>query len=166
MDAEQAREWHVFEQEASRQLRAGEWTLRLSIMPSFSDWTVAGVTFRNQVVVRRWLREEDSCKFATPIERLRHPHVLTPTINESIEQVSKAEVDALTSGLDALAIAIRPQHERITLDGTKFGLVVHRASCWIEVHWSVAPTEWTELSLWFEETLKRLRQMTANDSAC
>lgn len=158
MDAEQAREWHAFEQEASRQLLAGEWTLRLSIMPSFSDWTVAGITFRNQVVVRRWLREEDSCKFATPVERLRHAAALRPTIMENATSIDAHAVASILNSLSALRTPLLPEEDSITLDGTGFEVLAQRGGH-LHLCWNRLPHEWAPVKTWFDTVWEQLHTL-------
>lgn len=158
MDAEQAREWHVFEQEASRQLRAGDWTLRLSIMPSFSDWTVAGITFRNQVVVRRWMREEDSCKFATPVERLRHAAALRPIITENATSIDAHAAASILNSLSALRTPLLPEEHSSTLDGTAFEVLAQRGGR-LHLRWNRLPHEWAPIKTWFDTTWDHLNTL-------
>lgn len=124
-------------------LAEGKWRLRLSVEPSFDPPVVLGIEqggpnnatgepMSSRVVYRTWDRVADEDKFRSPVERLRHPRELPPTIIERTAEISEAQIASVPSPLTETRVPMPPITEPIVvLDGVGFELMIdslpHRA---------------------------------------
>lgn len=149
-------EFRDVEEHALRELRAGDWDLRLERMPSFSDVEVVGVT-GSRVTYRVWRWRTDVEKFRSPVERMRHGAVVTPTVEQWHREASddrwRVWLDVLRSVLE-MAPA---RDNRIGLDGTSCGVYAWLGATSVAVEWRERPAAEREaLEQWFEGAWRKL----------
>jgi hypothetical protein len=155
VDREHQQEWHSLEQQACGLLRDGDWYLRLAVLPSFTDPHILGLRGwprgSSQVIWRRWRRDVDAEKLRNPVERLRHPRRLVPTIEEKQSIFDAARARDLVDGVSKLSIPVIPQATSIGLDGTGYELLAKDGNHSINLRWrEAAPREWLPIMKWFE----------------
>ena len=162
MDSEQHQEWYALQRAGKEALNVGDlWILRLVHEPSFDDHHVIGIQrvtrrFPDRlrehgfdVFARTWRRSEDSRKLETPIERLKHPRPLVPTIEERRVPVESAVPQRLLLELDKISVPMFPFEFPDGLDGTGYELSdAQNTLRW----WSTYPKTWEPLVMWWLST--------------
>lgn len=161
MDLEQRQEWDKLEVDAMRLVRAGNWYLRLGVFPSFSDPQVLGLRgsrhHSSKVVWRKWCRAADAEKLRSPVERLRHPPQLAPTVEERQAIFDSLRAGALIEALSQLALPLVPPATSIGLDGTRYEVLARDGSHSVHLQWwEDTPREWHSLMRWFEAAWRDL----------
>lgn len=172
MDAEQHAEWQALRNEAHAALCAGDWMLRLGVFPAFHAPEVIGIGTASRRVVRdrklrsetlhqlrsrRWSLAEDAEKVRTPVERLRHPRQLIPTIVTRSVFVERELIQQYTSPLASISIPAFPMCEAAGTDGVSYTLFTTSFSHTLELRWwHDHPEQWRPLMAWFDQTRKRL----------
>ena len=160
MDGEQQAELGRLETSAMSRLRDGDWKLRLGMYPAFEDCVMLGSRFQGSdwtVVERVWRRVEDSEKFRSPVERLRHPRVLQPTIRERSVGCTRSFAAALLSQLEDLQVPVLPPSRVIGTDGIEFELFGSVGfHCAHFRWWQDRPAEWMPLMNWFESAWRAI----------
>lgn len=161
MDAEQVKEWQQFRANATETLRNNSFHpkntikfLQLLILPSFtasSSFEILKVWNQpNEYIFlqNQWNLEADLEKFRTPIERLKYPPRLSPTIENISQPASNEFIQKLLVGLEAIRLPLQSQSKTMGLDGTTFELNLYGNSwsvsyCW----WDKPPAEWNGLNV-------------------
>jgi hypothetical protein len=164
MDAEQLKEWIDFERRAIQLVRKGNVPDEIGVMrlfqvlilPSF-DEAVSWDVCREQstsgdrryfAVQTRWKRQVDMKMFETPVERLRHPKALYPTLGANTFEISSDAVERFLDKLRTATIPAYVEAKSIGADGTRYELsfddyfVGARYSWWEE-----PPDEWKEIGV-------------------
>lgn len=154
IDREQHAEFRALRDAAGERLRAGTWRLRLDMQPSFEDCWAIGV-IGDTTTARRWDRSADADKLRNPIERLKHPRTLTPTIVEHAAASQPGAIDRLLAGLADVRIPLNVLPDHITLDGVIFA-VHSTARASLSLSWNTQPGPWKPLALWFAQTWREL----------
>ena len=138
-------------------------------LPSFSDHTRTTL-YRPKIVdsnkdsfitVTTWNREADLAKLSDPIERLRHPKDLEPTITEicitlDSNAVSKAVFDLSRISLDS----ILPDERVIGLDGTGYRFSFSSGYFSLDLSWWCNhPVIWQDSTKEIETIISNLENM-------
>ncbi len=95
-----------------------------------------------------WRSDLDLSRLRTPVERLRHPKDLAPTIEDGSLWLTDADVEGFRERLRGICVPLYPRpSNRIVCDGTGFEL------CWDETlygtslrWWEDGPSEWRPLT--------------------
>lgn len=160
VEPEQWQEFQKLQAEAARRLDDGDWVLRLSVWPAFDDWRVLGVRRVKrgvEVVGRRWWRGDDAAKFVSPVERMRWPRVLVPTVDERSTMAEEGLIDELLTTLGGVMLSIAPVSSMIGLDGVRYALSVQDAMIAARLRWWEGhPEAWRPLMVYFGEAWRRL----------
>ena len=86
--------------------------------------------------VSTWRRDTDLDKLRDPIERLRHPKLLKPTIEEINKQISKDKVDQITSSLSRIPLpSLLPNENTIGFDGTRYRFSFDQGYYSLDLQW-------------------------------
>lgn len=174
MDREQHDEWSTLERSARDALNAGNWVVRLGMFPSFSEAWMIGIKPYNrrrpdrtrdvglEVCCRMWRRHEDAEKLRTPVERLRHPRPLAPTIQSTAATIEREQVDRIEASLEHIRIPVLPSLEVVGLDGTTYELAARGSMHGSEFQWwSHPPEAWSPLVEWWKGTWATLLDVLA-----
>jgi len=164
VDREQHEEWLAFRQAAEHVLRDAvippSCRVRLVVqfleLPAFTicrsyelyHETPRRRAPRYQAVEITWRLDEDIERFRTPVERLRHPRDLRPTIERRDGVLSSDDVSALLDELRSLRLPIVPGKPAFGVDGVRYELrlgdhyAVTRLQWWVEppVGWEILPS--------------------------
>lgn len=155
MDLEQGKELQKLTQRAHAALCADSWRLRLAVLPSFDNSLVVGV-LRDRptsIVARIWQRHQDLRKLTSPVERLKHPATLEPTVTEMCVDDLNAVAENSLRCLHDLHLVTLPAHRRISLDGTRHSLLVSDSNFELNLSWTTpGPDEWRPVADWFDQT--------------
>lgn len=166
MDREHHAEWQDLRARATDELRRGaaaslrrgqpQRLVQVLVLPSFAPSLVCEV-FRVPVVsapassepeafvavLTSWDQPSDLARFASPVERLRHPRVLQPTLLRREGTLAAADARALVTDLANLQLPLAPAPASFGLDGTRYELTLGAGSamatvCW----WERPPANW------------------------
>jgi len=159
MEQEQIREYGRLQEDITSKLRH---VFQYLILPSFTP-PVAWDVFRrprqahedDYVLVRSsWRSDLDLEKLRTPVERLRYPYPLTPTIEVHQLNVSSSDLAHLASELAGLELAIGSPPSVGGVDGVGYEVAIEQpphiasaAKCRLS-WWHKPPTEWSALASW------------------
>jgi hypothetical protein len=150
VDTEQA--WHVFQ---------------YLILPSFTPpiaWDVFQRRRRGHdddlVLVRSsWRSDLDWEKLRTPVERLRHPYPLVPTLEVHQLNTPSSELAHLAAELAALSLPIGAVPAVGGIDGVTYEVAIGQPPQYISFAaacrlswWDKPPAEWDELAAWVRRT--------------
>ena len=103
-----------------------------------------------------WRREVDAEKFRTPLERLKHPKVLKPTIESSAREVSHDLISDVIHDLKQVSLpCLRPDELMLGTDGTRYRFKADQGYFGIDLSWWCdGPEQW-------RETIQKLRTTVA-----
>lgn len=157
MDQELLREWQELQETAREILRKGyapaTRLFQVIRCPAFEDaisweiFEVAPAPTIYRAAKMQWLREQDSEKFRNPVERLKYPRPLKPSIETNVNALRPEFVQSILEQLKAVQIPAWPSASRIGLDGTMYELIV--GGGFLSVHyrwWEQPPIEWQPLA--------------------
>lgn len=86
--------------------------------------------------VTTWRRDVDQDKLRDPIERLRHPRILAPTMEESRVEVSTEVVAGLVAELSGIALPVlRPDEGLLGTDGIDFRFSFSQGFYALDLKW-------------------------------
>jgi hypothetical protein len=174
MEAEQGIEWEALQRSAYDKMRGGHADdmpgilrqMQLVILPSFDpieSWEICREASSNitLIVYSIWQTRHDLAKFATPVERLRHPRRLEPTIEVEEFRVEEAFLNTIWNRLQTVSIVPFTNEHHRGCDGItyelNFGLHFLKATySW----WMKPPEVWRPLGQFFNETIRELRTCT------
>jgi hypothetical protein len=136
------------------------------ILPSFTPpvaWDVFQRRRRDHeddfVLVRSsWRSDLDLEKLRTPVERLRHPYPLVPTLEVHQLNAPSAELAHLSIELAAMKLPIGARPSVGGVDGVTYEVAIAQpphsiplaASCRLS-WWHEPPTEWDNLAAWLQQ---------------
>jgi len=175
MDQRQISEWQTLLTGAHDALRAASpgCIVHCAVLPSFADgesWEVIAtprsapgrVTARH----RQWSYEVDAAKVRTPVERLRHPAILAPTIHTREFELDPGELNALMANLDAAWVTPRQPSSSLNLDGTAYDLTFGWGATESRFRWcGRVPAGWQPLQDFVGALFEVLRTAGAQDDA-
>lgn len=164
MDREHHAEWQDLRARATDELRRGaaaslrrgqpQRLVQVLVLPSFAPSLTCEV-FRVPVVSEpaesealvairtSWDQPADLARFASPVERLRHPRVLQPTLLRREGTLAAADARALVADLANLQLPLEPGPASFGLDGTRYELTLGAGSAEVTVRWwERAPAKW------------------------
>lgn len=167
MEREHHAEWQELRARATDELRRGagaslrrgqpQRLVQVLVLPSFAP-AVACDVFRVPAVpaspasepealmaIRTcWDLPADLARFASPVERLRHPRVLQPTMVRRQGTLAAAEARAIVAELDGLQLPLLPAPAAWGLDGTRHELTLGAGSAEATVRWwERPPANWS-----------------------
>jgi hypothetical protein len=162
VDREQIDEFYRLKELAYETLRLGRYLDRhLSVpicqfltLPSFENpfgWDVIQMVSSQEVAQTRlyrscWRMDLDSQAMSSPLERLKHPHPLSPTIEVNWVLVDALKLEKILSQLHNIQIPLTLPIQQIGCDGTSFELAIGDFFCNARIGWWCdMPEEWKEL---------------------
>ncbi len=106
-----------------------------------------------------WRRSVDSEKLRDPVERLKHPRHLLPTILESSKFLDSHAVTDAIRVLEGIGIpSLRPTEQVVGLDGTQFRFEFSQGYCSLDVSWwADRPKAWQSFAEKIEELVTYLQ---------
>jgi hypothetical protein len=126
----------------------------------FSFWTMPSFTASSRCTVYEplpyvkeklpfaefsiWRSDLDLEKLRTPIERLKHPKDLAPTIQNDYVDLAKGEVEQIEQRIRGISIPLYLQQPRVAgLDGTRYEFQYDQHSFCASIEWwQDVPMEW------------------------
>ncbi len=172
MEKQQSSEALALEQQVTDALRSyvfsqlpkSEHIAQVLVLPTFEPheaWDVysqekAPGEREYSVVHTRWRKDLDLEKLRSPVERLKYPAVLYPTIEVVTLMLDRHIAQGLLAKLAMTQIFIRAAPDHWGLDGTMFELMVGSypwAACRF-VWWESPPPAWSELKEIVDEMLR------------
>lgn len=110
------------------------------------------------VSITTWKRSEDFDKLRDPVERLRHPKVLQPTIEESSSTVDAATVAQVIADLAAVSLpSVCPADQVLGLDGVAYRFAFSRGFFSLDLSWWCdQPGVWRATTKQIEDIVLRL----------
>lgn len=162
MEREHHAEWQELRARATDELRRGAAAslrrgqphrlVQVLVLPSFAPSLACEVfcvpsvpastaSEREAFVAIRtsWDQPADLACFATPVERLRHPRVLQPTMLRRQGTLAAADARALVADLANLQLPLAPTPAPSGLDGTRYELTLGAGSAEATVRWWERP---------------------------
>ena len=120
---------------------------------------------RYAVVHTCWQMREDQRKFATPVERLRYPRVVHPTIETSSFEIAGSVVESFLDTLKSIRHPAYIAKDCFGIDGTtyefSFGEHYFRAQY---VWWEHPPAGWKEMGDAVEDFLNKLEDLRSRQA--
>jgi hypothetical protein len=160
MESEQLEEWRTLQKSAKAILRKGytgnhpgSRVFQLLIIPSFTSAVSIEAYAQSEdtndywFVRMLWEWDKDYEKFRTPVERLRHPFPLSPTIKSEMLILKDIFPGRIIQKLRSVQIPAWVESKAIGLDGTMYELLLGEG--YLEVRyswWECPPTEWKPLA--------------------
>jgi hypothetical protein len=174
MEQEHFKEWQRLQETALTTLRNGNYSqgirlLYLLVMPSWEPSTNYEIyttpawhlSASHVVMATRWRGDIDAAKFDTPIERLKHPHTLTPTFETQSFETTTEFVDGILDKFTAISIPTLTNTDVWGLDGTSYEVGLGNGFVWSCFRWrEEPPPEWQSLGILFHDTLHELEKTT------
>jgi hypothetical protein len=177
MDQEFSAEWSRLLHEGVRLVRAGGGE-KLSATRVAQFITLPAFTPNESLeIFRRWTRDRkqehllvrtiwrldlDSAKLETPVERLRHPRPLVPTIENEMRPIPESAVQEIEEMLGAITVPLQIRQAHVGCDGVSYELRVGSSFTETSVRWWYKPPEgWEPLADAFHRIVGRLQEMFA-----
>ena len=135
------------------------WTL-----PSFSDQSRATLYTPRRDKARLasfvefavWKRDVDAEKFRTPLDRLKHPKELKPTIETSTRELGHDLVSAVINDLKQVSLScLRPDESMLGTDGTRYRFKADQGYFGLDLSW------WCDGPMQWREAIQKLRTSVA-----
>ena len=162
MDNEQFKEWGWFQERATEivrrgntpTVRGGQCLFQIMMLPSFEPvvgWQVFQKVSQSKekdcfAIRTCWKRNEDAQKFTSPIERLKHPRELNPTIQTEIFNLSEGTIESFIKQFRSVKVPAFVEVSNIGTDGTSYEFSFDHL--FLSAHytwWEEPPAEWKEL---------------------
>ena len=106
--------------------------------------------------ISTWMREVDLEKLRDPVERLKHPKVLIPTITESTIMVSiEAAAEVVSNLADICLPTLRPTEGVLGLDGIGYRFCFSQGFYGLDLRW------WVDLPHSWHPALERIKNVVA-----
>ncbi len=178
MEDEQTAEWYDFQTKASAEVSRGRSFLRRGVprvfrfceSPSFEEMTgieVYDLSLRCDEsaycgIITVWRRDLDREKFRTPVERLKHPRDLEPTIERQEVEIDARWFEGVLERLAKVSIPVRPREAPGGLDGTSYSLEIGDSLGGLELSWWCdGPEEWHPVIAIADEIGRKIRKARA-----
>jgi hypothetical protein len=165
MAQEHVEEWSRLRAEARTALSPGYALLRLSTFPSFENSVSFVADFRGRLTRLEWRRDLDLEKFDSPVELLRHPRRLWPTIETAVTATGKPIVDEWITRFAKIAIPAAHADRAIFIDGVEFELELggQQGACF---YWnSGGPPAWAGLVAEFDRLWEEIAALPFSDAS-
>ena len=180
MDSEQIKEWMALEKSARDLVRQGAMPVAIGLkrlfqilaLPSFDGllgWEIFQKVSRSNekscfAVRTLWCRDEDAAKLESPIERLKYPRDLEPTIRAETIELDTVIVDSFLDRLKAIRIPIFLDNPRFGTDGTCYEFSFGQLFLGVRYRWwEEPPNEWKPLSDTVLEILRYLESLPGRE---
>ena len=110
------------------------------------------------VTITKWRRELDLDKLRDPVERLKHPKELEPTIEEASIVLEPDFVARVVGDLASVSLpSIRPDESIVGLDGIRYRFAFSSGYSSIDISWWCNhPKAWQEAAKQIEEVVLRV----------
>jgi hypothetical protein len=158
VDREQIDEFYRLKELAYETLRFGRHlslpVCQLLTLPSFENpisWDVIQIMSHQEGAQTRlyrscWRMDLDSQAMSSPLERLKHPHPFSPTIEAYWVPVDASQLEGILLQLHSIRIPLTLPSQQIGCDGTSFELAIGDFFCNTRIGWWCdIPKEWWEL---------------------
>ena len=191
MEKQQVDNWYRFQIEAHQLLHAnrsfenGTRMLQLIILPSFKNavsWEVvikvqtirktrAKREFQREFFIARtiWRMDTDREKFRdreksrSPLDRLRPPSPLKPTMEQKEWFIDEATMDRWIDSFSAIQLPVCIQSESAVFDGTTHHFAIYSAGFSATFQWKrEAPSKWIGLEERFTATIRQFEEIAKN----
>jgi hypothetical protein len=171
MDQQLQEEWVNLREQDSEKLRTGcspgyaaEQLVQLIVKPSFHPW-VAWAVWKQKaaftLVTTTWQLDIDNEKFRNPVERLRYPRLLEPTVDTTTTTVDASVVERIARELHEIRLPVYPVERTLALDGTSYELTTGLGMAAVTFRWHEStPASWQPLTDWVQERTPLFRQMS------
>jgi hypothetical protein len=120
------------------------------VAPSFDDWRAYELwELRGEWRLRRrvWRHLVDAEKMRTPVERLRHPRPLLPTIETREIPYGASEAEAAFERLASLRLRVLPEGGGgLVLDGADHEVALEDGAASMRLRWNPTPAAWAPLA--------------------
>lgn len=173
MDTEQQEEWRDLQGRAELALRRGakffrrgcrtERIAQVLVMPSRSPWSsseVFQVASAQQVeflAIRTiWALAADADRLATPVERLRHPCVLEPTLLRWQQPLPQDTGSTIVTAAARLQVQLAPRQGLAGCDGTSYVLTLGDHFAEMSMRWWERPPDHWAAVATFADALVRV----------
>jgi hypothetical protein len=140
----------------------------------FSFWTLPSFRDQNRVSVytphprsresdlvpfmskTTWRRTADLDKVRNPVERLKHPRELEPTMEEATKSLSPSLVDDAVRELSTIEVpSLMPNEVVLGLDGVRFRFLFNKGYYGLDLSW------WAHLPSAWQEPTQRIQAIVA-----
>ncbi|CAN5577595.1 hypothetical protein BH09VER1_BH09VER1_31970 [soil metagenome] len=137
-------------------------------LPSFHDQTRTDLFTPRRlagrssfVAVTTWRRLADTEKLRDPVERLKYPRELEPTIEHQSTDVASDIVASVISDLSVITLpSIRPLESTLGLDGTSYRFFFNQGYFSLDFSWwCEGPEVWKGAARQIEEIVSRLESV-------
>ena len=148
MDNELAYELINLEQSVRRQFASPEFgskpgdhtILMFAVFPAFDNYQHLSINrIKNQQnqtgTLTVWNRVRDRAAFVSPVERLKYPRPIQPTIESKTIDATHDELSKVTSQFTGVQIPIANVGYSIGLDGVSYELQIGSGFGWTRLHW-------------------------------
>lgn len=153
MEREHQEEYADLRRRGYEALSAGEWSLRLEVRPSFDDAVAVGVVGGREprILERVWSSREDADKLRSPVERLRHPTRLAPTMRERSVPAAPGDLGGWLAALEAVPVPVFCRSEWIQFDGRSCVLAAQGGMHRLQMTWgNTAEAGWAPIQIVFD----------------
>ncbi len=175
MEKQQIEEWRILQEEAIKALRnnsrqEGIRLLQLLVIPAFepvTSYEILKIRSTRRAtkylgIFARWRRDVDIVKFTSPVEQLKYPALLNPTVEHQDFAITADEVGRILDSFKSVSVPPLAGDYAPGLDGTIYELELNNGLfqsrfCW----WNEAPIEWQPLEVVFQSTLSKLDAVVA-----
>ena len=173
MEQEQAEEFAVLRQQAESYLRNSDdrslrSVIQIFIMPAFDRYiafdlhrtykrTSQGKSTVHSLSQTVWYKDVDLEKFRSPVERLKHPRPLMPTIKRKQVPLDRSVTESAIARFTSLQIPVWYQSApTISLDGVGYEIAFSDHGVSVRYKWSNDPPDaWQPLSEAMHETIRQ-----------
>lgn len=173
MERENQIEWIRFQDTALEILRKikherGRRLLQLLVIPSFeivNSYNIFRIISHNQptsylVKTVNWRYDLDLEKFRTPLERLKYPATLVPTLESKSSPITAETVEQILDQFRHISLPMWTDNKALGLDGTSYEIQLGDGFLLSRFHWwHEQPTEWQQLHLAFHQTIMQLKEL-------
>lgn len=171
MDNQHPSEWWKLQEDARTQIGANEGLLQLITLPSFENacsYAIFRETDRKKPVMYKlhcklWRRDIDVEKFRTPLERVKYPHKLFPTIETIIRPLENTWTENILARFTSIAIPPWVSEHYWGQDGVTYELRFEEPFFKAHYRWWVeAPEAWKLLADAFHSTINDIELILQN----
>ncbi|GAA5484848.1 hypothetical protein [Haloferula sargassicola] len=112
------------------------------------------------VSITTWKREDDFNKLRDPVERLKHPKELKPTIDEASKILDPEDASKVIEDLSAISLtSLRPTEGVLGLDGVGYRFSFSQGYFSLDLSWWCdRPKVWQEATSRIEDVVSRLHR--------
>jgi hypothetical protein len=152
---------------AETDVRGAQHLFQVAVLPSFevaASWSVFATQLprdsSRHLLLTTWDLPRDAAKFESPVERIKHPASLAPTMRTTRFELSSEQVARWQARLAASAVPALPGDHAFGADGVQYRLAAGSffATSVFE-WWEEGPPAWHALISAVREILSELEQI-------